>query len=240
MVRGRSQRLAVCNGGLGVGLFGGRCEQRLAVRDRGLGLGLVVGGLGLGDGGLVGLARVGRVRAQGRAYERVLERLDGGRNLFLDVDDDGVGLLDDLGLWAGVSAGGDTAAATRTCCLMAYSSASLPGASSLARRDCSVASSRWYMASSLMRRVTEPVLMARVVGGAIVDVFGMGDGDVARGVKSWDQLGGLASGGCGGCGDVSRAHQGIRTGGEDFECARFADRIDVVREIGRASCRERV
>ncbi|MNE01259.1 hypothetical protein D3C80_936920 [compost metagenome] len=35
----------------------------------------------------------------------------------------------------------------------------------------------------------------------------------------------------GGDGDVGRAHQGVRTGGEDFQRARFADGIDVVREL---------
>ncbi|MNQ46919.1 hypothetical protein D3C85_607460 [compost metagenome] len=35
----------------------------------------------------------------------------------------------------------------------------------------------------------------------------------------------------GGDSDVGRAHQGVRTGGEDFQRARFADGIDVVREL---------
>ncbi|MNS35433.1 hypothetical protein D3C72_675910 [compost metagenome] len=35
----------------------------------------------------------------------------------------------------------------------------------------------------------------------------------------------------GGHGDVSRAHQGVRTGGEDFQCTGFADGVDVVREL---------
>lgn len=157
-------------------------EEGLAVSN-GFGcFGLVFGGLGVGGGGLAGVCNISAgIAGLGgvKAYKLKLKQLDSGLDLYADLGNDGGGLLDDFLLQWGVSAWvgcGLGSNCIGTCCFTAYSSASLPGASSLARRDCSVASSRWYMASSFMRRTTEPVLIAREVGGAIVGGFLVGGG----------------------------------------------------------------
>jgi len=55
--------------------------------------------------------------------------------------------------------------------VMAYSSQFSVSASTFSKRFCSTTSSLWYMASSLIMRRTAEVLIARVVGGAIVVWF---------------------------------------------------------------------